>query len=62
MKIRNQVVFAFQISSFKIMLKIIMVRITSFEQDVLYSLIVIPLQHRNCSVCLSFVKLGHHNG
>jgi len=23
---------------------------------------VIPLQHRSCSVCMSFVRLGHHNG
>jgi len=22
----------------------------------------IPLQHRSCSVCMSFVRLGHHNG
>jgi len=28
-----------------------------FEQDVvLCSVSVIPLQHRNCSVCMSFVK------
>jgi len=28
-----------------------------------YALVsVIPLQHRSCSVCLSFIRLGHHNG
>jgi len=25
------------------------------------SVSVIPLQHRSCSVCMSFVRLGHHN-
>jgi len=36
---------------------------SSFELDVvLYTVPVIPLQHRSCSVCMSFVKLGHHNG
>jgi len=35
----------------------------SFELDiVLCSASVIPLQHRSCSVCMSFVRLGHHNG
>jgi len=35
----------------------------SFEPDVvLCSVSVIPLQHRSCSVCMSFVRLCHHNG
>jgi len=35
----------------------------SFDIDVvLCSVSVIPLQHRSCSVCMSFVRLGHHNG
>jgi len=35
----------------------------SFELDVvLCSVSVIPLQHRICSVCMSFDRLGHHNG
>jgi len=34
-----------------------------FELDViLCSVSVIPLQHRRCSVCISFVRLGYHNG
>jgi len=37
--------------------------LSSFEPDVvLCSVSVIPLQHRSCSVCMSFVRLGHHNG
>jgi len=33
------------------------------EPDVvLCSVSVIPLQIRSCSVCMSFVKLGNHNG
>jgi len=36
---------------------------SSFELDVLLcSVTVIPIQHRSCFVCMSFVKLGHHNG
>jgi len=36
---------------------------SSFELDVLLCFVsVIPLQHRSCSVCISFVSLGHHNG
>jgi len=36
---------------------------SSFELDiVLCSVPIIPLQHRSCSVCMSFVSLGHHNG
>jgi len=35
---------------------------TSFEPDVaLCSVSAISLQHRSCSVCMSFVRLGHHN-
>jgi len=35
----------------------------SFEPDVvLCSVSVIPLQHRSSFVCMSFVRLGHHNG
>jgi len=35
---------------------------SSFELDVaICSVSVIPLQHRSCSVCMSFVRLGHHN-
>jgi len=34
----------------------------SFEPDVVCSVSVIPLQHKSCSVCMSFVRLGHHNG
>jgi len=35
---------------------------TSFESDVvLCSVSVIPLLHRSCSVCMSLVRLGHHN-
>jgi len=34
----------------------------SFEPDIACSVSVIPLQCRSCSVCMSFVKLGHHNG
>jgi len=34
----------------------------SFEADVVCSVSVIPLQHRSCSVCMSFVRLGYHNG
>jgi len=33
----------------------------SFEPNVECSVSVIPLQHRSCSVCISFVRLGHHN-
>jgi len=29
---------------------------------VLCSVSVIPLQHRSCSVCMSFVRLGYHKG
>jgi len=29
---------------------------------VLYSVSVIPFQHRSYSVCMSFVRLGDHNG
>jgi len=37
--------------------------ITSFELDVLLcSVSVTPIQHRSCSVCMTFVRLGHHNG
>jgi len=32
----------------------------SFERNVC-SVSVIPLQHRSCSVCMSFVRLGHHH-
>jgi len=36
---------------------------SSFDQMLYYALrIVIPLQRRSCSVCMSFVRLGHHNG
>jgi len=36
---------------------------SSFELDVvLYSVSVISLQHKSCSVYMSFVRLGHHNG
>jgi len=36
---------------------------SSFERDVvLRSVSVTPLQHRSCSVCRSFVRLGQHNG
>jgi len=36
---------------------------SSFEFNVvLCSVSVLPLQHRCCSVCMSFVKLGRHNG
>jgi len=35
----------------------------SFEPDVVpCSVSVIPLQHRNCSVFMSFIRLGHHKG
>jgi len=35
----------------------------SFKLDVaLCSVWVIPLQHKSWSVCMSFVRLGHHNG
>jgi len=34
-----------------------------FKLDVVQcSVSVIPLQHRSCSVCMSFVRIGHHNG
>jgi len=33
-----------------------------FEPDVACFLFVIPLQRRSCYVCMSFVRLGHHNG
>jgi len=46
--------------------------IASFEPDVvclsypvsvtLCSVSVIPFQHSSCSICMSFVRLGHHNG
>jgi len=43
--------------------KLIYKNSSSFELDViLCSVSVIPLQHRNCSVCMFFVGLGHHNG
>jgi len=32
---------------------------SSFEPDVVCSASVTPLQHRSCSVCVSFVRLGH---
>jgi len=36
---------------------------SSFEPDFeLCSVSVIPLQHRSCPVCMSFVRLGHQNG
>jgi len=36
---------------------------SSFKPDVaLCSMPVFPLQHRSCSVCMSYVRLGHHNG
>jgi len=36
---------------------------SSFELDVvLCSVSIIPLQHRGCSICMSFVRLGHQNG
>jgi len=36
---------------------------SSCEPDVvLCSVSVIPLQNRGCSVCISFIRLGHHNG
>jgi len=36
---------------------------SSFEPDVVLSSVsVIPIQHRSCSVCMSFVRLGHNNG
>jgi len=34
---------------------------SSFESEVVSSVSVIPLQHKSCSVCMSFVRLGHHN-
>jgi len=38
-------------------------RCTSFEPDVVLCFVsVIPFQHRSCSVCESFVRLGHNNG
>jgi len=37
------------------------ISLSSFEPDlVLCSMSVIPLQHRTCSVCMFFVRLGHH--
>jgi len=37
--------------------------VASFERDdALCTVTVIPLQHRSCSVCMFFVRLGHHNG
>jgi len=35
---------------------------SSFEPDVVCSMSVIPLQHISCALCMSFVRLGHHNG
>jgi len=35
---------------------------SSFESDVVCSMSVIPLQYRSCSICMSFVRLGHQNG
>jgi len=32
------------------------------ESDVVCSVFILPLQHRSCFVCMSFVGLGHHNG
>jgi len=34
---------------------------SSFEPDVVCSVFFIS-QHRSCSVCMSFARLGHHNG
>jgi len=32
------------------------------NQMLYYAVSVIPLQHRSCSVCMSFVRLDHLNG
>jgi len=45
------------------LINVMLVKNASFEQDVLQcSVTVILLQHRSCSVSMSFVRLGHHNG
>jgi len=44
-------------------------RTASFQQrgllrlnQMLYALFLSHHSHRNCSICMSFVRLGHHNG
>jgi len=36
-------------------------RFSSFEPDVVCSVSVIPLQYRNYSACMSFIRLDYHN-